>query len=445
MITDMTVGKPWKVLINFSLPLLLSAMFQQFYNIADTIIAGRCVGENALAAVGASYPITMIFMAIAMGSTQGASVVISQLFGGKKLTETKTAISTTYISIGALSILLTVLGVLFCDSMLEALNTPEEIMTDSAAYLSIYTWGLVFLFVYNIATGIFSALGDSKTPLVLLICSSLGNVGLDLLFVQAFDMGVGGLALATLIAQGIASIAATAILFLRLKALEATQKPSLFSICILGKISRLAVPGIFQHSFVSVGNLFIQSIINGFGIPAVIAGYTAAIKLNTFAITMFNTLSGGLANFTAQNIGAGDEKRVRSGFKSGFIMSETVAVTVIIIMLLLRTQLVGIFVDEPTELVISTGTDFLTIISPFYFSVCAKLVADSILRGAGVIKCFMASTFTDLLLRVALAFVFSGFMGVTGVWWSWPIGWLLSMALSLFFYFKGFWKKYLQA
>lgn len=444
MITDMTVGKPWKVLINFSFPLLLSAMFQQFYNIADTVIAGRCVGENALAAVGASYPITMIFMAIAMGSTQGASVVISQFFGGKKLTETKAAVNTTYISIGSLSIVLTLFGVLFCEPMLRALNTPEEIMTDSAAYLSIYTWGLLFLFVYNIATGVFSSLGDSKTPLVLLICSSVGNVGLDLLFVQAFDMGVSGLALATLIAQGIASIAATVILFIRLKALEAPQKPKLFSANILAKISRLAVPGIFQHSFVSVGNLFIQSIINGFDIPAIIAGYAAAIKLNTFSITMFTTLSGGLANFTAQNIGAGKEERVKSGFKSGLIMSEIIAVAVIIIMLLLRTQLVGIFVDDPTELVISTGTDFIMIISPFYFSVCAKLVADSILRGAGVIKCFMASTFTDLLLRVALAFVLSGSMGVTGVWWSWPVGWLLSMALALFFYFKGFWKKYLQ-
>lgn len=444
MITDMTAGKPWKVLINFSLPLLLSAMFQQFYNIADTVIAGRCVGENALAAVGASYPITMIFMAIAMGSTQGASVVISQFFGGKKLTETKTAVNTTYISIGSLSIVLTLFGVLFCEPMLRALNTPEEIMTDSAAYLSIYTWGLLFLFVYNIATGVFSSLGDSKTPLVLLICSSVGNVGLDLLFVQAFDMGVSGLALATLIAQGIASIAATVILFIRLKALEAPQKPKLFSANILAKISRLAVPGIFQHSFVSVGNLFIQRIINGFDIPAIIAGYAAAIKLNTFSITMFTTLSGGLANFTAQNIGAGKEERVKSGFKSGLIMSEIIAVAVIIIMLLLRTQLVDIFVDDPTELVISTGTDFIMIISPFYFSVCAKLVADSILRGAGVIKCFMASTFTDLLLRVALAFVLSGSMGVTGVWWSWPVGWLLSMALALFFYFKGFWKKYLQ-
>ena len=444
MITDMTVGKPWKVLINFSLPLLLSAMFQQFYNIADTVIAGRCIGENALAAVGASYPVTMIFMAIAIGSTQGASVVISQFFGGKRLAETKTAISTAYISIGSLSILLTLLGVLFCEPMLIALNTPKEIMTDSAAYLSIYTWGLIFLFVYNIATGVFSSLGDSKTPLVLLICSSVGNVGLDLLFVMASDMGVGGLALATLIAQGIASIAATVILFIRLKVLHTPQNPQLFSVHILGKISRLAVPGIFQHSFVSVGNLFIQSIINGFGIPAVIAGYAAAIKLNTFAITMFNTLSGGIANFTAQNIGAGKEDRVKNGFRSGLIMSEIVAITVMTVMLLFRTQLVGLFVDEPTELVISTGTDFLIITSPFYFSVCAKLVADSILRGAGVIKCFMTSTFADLLLRVALAFILSGSMGVAGVWWSWPVGWLLSMALALFFYFKGFWKKYLH-
>ncbi len=443
MITDMTVGKPWRVLLNFSLPLLLSAVFQQFYNIADTVIAGRCLGENALAAVGASFPITMIFMAFALGSSQGASIVISQLFGAKRLTEMKTAVNTSYVSIISLSLFLTLVGVVFCVPMLSALSTPAEIMTDSADYLRIYTFGLVFLFLYNVSTAVFSSLGDSKTPLVLLICSSVGNVGLDLLCVQVFHMGVGGLALATLTAQGIASIIATVILFARLKGIETPQKPKLFSAPALANISRLAIPGILQQSFVSVGNLFIQSAVNGFGIPAVIAGYTAAIKLNTFAVTMFTTLSGGLSNYTAQNLGAGKPERVKAGFKSGLIMSEIVALTVTLIALVFHTPLVELFVEDPSELVISTGTDFLLIVSPFYFTVCAKLTADSILKGAGVMKCFMASTFTDLLLRVILALVFSQFAGVVGIWWSWPIGWIISAALALFFYFKGYWKRVL--
>ncbi len=439
MITDMSVGKPWRVLLNFSFPLLLSAVFQQLYNIADTIIAGRCLGEDALAAVGSSYPITMIFMAIALGSTAGASVIISRLFGEKRLTDMKTAVFTTYISIGGLSIILTVFGLIFCRPMLEGLNTHSDIMEDSVSYLNIYTWGLVFLFVYNIATCVFSSLGDSKTPLVLLIFSSVGNVGLDLLLVLCFDMGVGALALATLIAQGFACIIASLILFKRLKTIDTSGRPKIFSRKILMQISRLAVPGIFQQSFVSVGNLFIQSLVNGFNITAVTAAYTAAIKLNTFAVTMFATLAGGVSNFTAQNLGAGKPERVKSGFKSGLLTGEIVAVTASLICFIFPDQLIGLFVDNPTATVIETGRSFLRIISPFYFTVCAKLIADNVFKGAGKMTFFMISTFTDLILRVVLAYILSGFMGVNGVWWSWPVGWGISACLALVFYFTGRW------
>lgn len=441
MITDMSVGKPWRALLNFSVPLLMSAVFQQLYNMADTIIAGRCIGENALAAVGSSFPITMIFMAFALGSTQGASVAISHLFGEKKLTEMKTAIYTTYISITALSLILTLLGVIFCDSMLIVLNTNAEIMADSADYLRIYTLGLAFLFVYNIATCVFSSLGDSKTPLVLLICSSVGNVILDLVLVEGFGMGVGSLALATLIAQGAASVAATLILFYRLRKIETPKKPRIFSVNALGKISRLAVPGIFQQSFVSVGNLFVQSLINGFGDPAVIAGFAAVNKINTFSVTMIVTIAGGISNFTAQNIGAGKPERVKSGYRAGLIMSECLAALLTLISVIFSRQLMGLFVEEPTETVISTGTDFLLIVAPFYFTVTAKLVADNILKGSGTMVFFMISTFTDLILRVGLAYIFAGFMGVVGVWWSWPVGWAVAAVVSQIFYHTGLWRK----
>lgn len=441
MITDMSVGKPWKVLLNFSLPLLLSAVFQQLYNMADTVIAGRCIGENALAAVGSSFPVTMIFMAFALGSTQGASVAISHLFGEKKLTDMKTAVFTTYISITALSLILTVLGVIFCDPILNALNTNAEIMEEAADYLRIYTFGLVFLFVYNIATCVFSSLGDSKTPLFLLICSSVGNVILDLVLVQCFGMGVGALALATLIAQGVASVAATLILFHRLKKIETPKKPKPFSLHTLGKISRLAIPGIFQQSFVSVGNLFVLSLVNSFDDPSVIAGFAAVSKINTFSVTMIVTLAGGMSNFTAQNIGAGKPERVKSGYKAGIIMSECLALTLSLISVLFSRQLMGIFVEEPTETVISTGVGFLTIVSPFLFTVTAKLVADNVLKGSGTMVFFMISTFTDLILRVGLAYIFASFMGIVGVWWSWPVGWAVSAVVSQVFYHTGLWRK----
>lgn len=353
----------------------------------------------------------------------------------------KTAIYTTYISITALSLILTLLGVIFCDSMLIVLNTNAEIMADSADYLRIYTLGLAFLFVYNIATCVFSSLGDSKTPLVLLICSSVGNVILDLVLVEGFGMGVGSLALATLIAQGAASVAATLILFYRLRKIETPKKPRIFSVNALGKISRLAVPGIFQQSFVSVGNLFVQSLINGFGDPAVIAGFAAVNKINTFSVTMIVTIAGGISNFTAQNIGAGKPERVKSGYKAGLIMSECLAALLTLISVIFSRQLMGLFVEEPTETVISTGTDFLLIVAPFYFTVTAKLVADNILKGSGTMVFFMISTFTDLILRVGLAYIFAGFMGVVGVWWSWPVGWAVAAVVSQIFYHTGLWRR----
>lgn len=441
MITDMTSGKPWKVLLSFSLPILLSSVFQQLYNIIDSIIAGRCINEDALAAVGASYPITAIFMAFAMGSSMGGSVVISQLFGARKITDMKTAVNTLYISLIVLSGILTLFGVFFCRQMLALLGTPLNIIDDSADYLNIYTLSLVFVFLYNATNSTFAALGDSKTSLILLIFSSVGNVLLDLLFVNGFGMGVYSLALATLIAQGLAAISATVILVSRLKKLQTEQKPQRFSSLMLGKISRMAIPAILQHSFVSVGNLFIQSIINSFGQSAIIAGYSSAIKINTFSLTSFSSFASGLSNFTAQNVGAGKPERVKQGFKTALLISEVITVAVIAVVLLLRNQIIGIFIEDPSPLALSTGTNFLLITSPFYVAVCAKLVSDSVIRGAGAVSCFMISTFADLLVRVGLAYLFSATWGtVTGVWWSWPFGWVLGAGLALGFYFKGVWK-----
>ena len=441
MITDMTSGKPWRVLLSFSAPILLSSVFQQLYNIIDSIIAGRCINEDALAAVGASYPITAIFMAFALGSSMGGSVVVSQLFGAKKITDMKTAINTLYIALVTLSGTLTLMGVIFCRPMLNALGTLENIMNDSADYLNIYTLSLVFVFLYNATNSVFTALGDSKTPLILLIFSSVGNVLLDLLFVEGFGMGVYSLALATLIAQGLAAVSATIILTKRLRKLETEQKPKRFSGLMLGKITRMAVPSILQHSFVSVGNLFIQSIINSFGESASIAGYSSAIKINTFSLTSFSSFASGLSNFTAQNIGAGKPERVKQGFKAALVISETVAIAVVLVVTLLKTHIIGIFIENPTPLALSTGADFLTITSPFYIAVCAKFVSDSVIRGAGAVRFFMISTFADLVVRVALAYILSSAWGsVIGVWWSWPYGWILGAVIALSFYFKGVWK-----
>lgn len=444
MITDLTEGSIHKKLWLFSIPMLISVMFQQIYNIADSMIAGKFVGENALAAVGASYPITMLFIAVAMGCNIGCSVIISQLFGAKEYGHMKTAVSTTYISCIILSIFLTILGFIFCTPLMRLMKTPENIFSDSRLYLDIYIAGITFLFLYNVCTGIFNALGDSRTPLYFLIGSSLGNIILDYVFVTAFHMGIAGVAWATFIAQGISCILSVLTLTLRLKKVKVVneQKHILFSFSMLKKISIVAVPSILQQSFISVGNLFIQSIINSFG-PSVIAGYSAAIKLNTFAITSFTTLANGLSSFTAQNIGAQRIDRIKKGFWSGITLAMCIVIPFFLAFFFLCQPLIALFMTDPNEstLAMNTGIDFLRIVAPFYFIISIKLMSDGILRGSGAMLYFMIATFSDLILRVVLAYILSDFYGITGIWLSWPLGWMIGTALSFGFYLKGVWKK----
>lgn len=282
---DLTQGRAESVLWQFCLPLFGSIIFQQLYNIADSLVAGRFIGENALAAVGNSYEITLIFIAFAFGCNIGCSVIVSQLFGAKDYVRLKTAVTTACLFSGALCALLMLLGILGCSPLLTMIHTPKEVFADSSLYLDIYVWGLPFVFFYNIATGIFSALGDSKTPFYFLAVSSTANIAVDILFVKAFHMGVAGVAWATFLCQGLSCVLAVFTVWNRLKKIETTKKAALFDPDILKKIAVIAIPSILQQSFISIGNILIQSVINGFG-PSVMAGYSAAVKLNNMVITL---------------------------------------------------------------------------------------------------------------------------------------------------------------
>ena len=322
MITDLTEGKPSKILWSFSIPMLLSVVFQQLYNIVDSIVAGKFVGAQALAAVGASYPITMIFMAIATGANVGAAVIISQLFGAKNFEKLKTSVFTSIISMTVLAAILTIFGIVFCSGMLKMLSTPENIFSDSMTYLNIYIGGLIFLFLYNICTGIFTAMGDSKTPLYFLIMSSVGNIILDLVFVIVFNMGVAGVGWATFIAQGISSLLAFAVLLKRVHGIKSgTYKK--FSIRMLGHISRIAIPSILQQSFVSVGNLFIQSRVNSFGSDAV-AGSATGLNFEYFTYFTISAFVQAAVTFTSQNYGARNFKRCKKIFVYSMISSVVI-------------------------------------------------------------------------------------------------------------------------
>ena len=436
MNTDLTTGKPSTVLWKFCLPMFGSIIFQQLYNIADSWVAGKFIGQNALAAVGNSYEITLVFLAFAFGCNIGCSVIVSQLFGAREYGRLKTAVYTALLASGVVCLILMLAGILGCDGMLHLINTPEEVFADSALYLDIYVWGLPFVFFYNIATGIFSALGDSKTPFIFLAASSLTNIAVDILFVTAFHMGVAGVAWATFLCQGVSCVLALLVVMLRLTKIHTDGKPQVFSWNLLGRLVVIAVPSILQQSFISVGNIMIQSVINGFG-TEVMAGYSAGVKLNNLVVTSFTTLGNGVSNFSAQNLGAGKPERIRAGFKAGMKLVWVLCVPLVVIYCLCGKALMGFFIENPTQTALTTGLEFLWILSPFYFVVSAKLVTDGILRGTGLMKQFVIATFTDLILRVVLAFVLSRTaLGATGIWCAWPIGWTVATVLSIVFYQK---------
>lgn len=438
---DLTVGNPGKVLWRFCIPLFGSVIFQQIYNIADSLVAGKFIGEDALAAVGNSYEITLIFIAFAFGCNIGCSVVVSQLFGAKQFSDMRTAVNTAVIGSAVLCLLLMAAGIFGGSGLLKIIHTPENIFADSKLYLDIYVWGLPFVFFYNIATGIFSALGDSKTPFWFLAASSTANIFMDILFVKTFHMGVAGVAWATFICQGVSCILAMSFVFARLQKIKADKKSKMFSLALLKKIALIAIPSIFQQSFISVGNIIIQGIINGFG-SSVIAGYSAAIKLNNLVITSFSTMGNGISNYTAQNIGAAKTERVRAGFSAGIKMVWLLCIPLFLLYMTGGRILVSFFMNEPTAMALDTGTQILRIISPFYFVVSVKLVTDGILRGAGMMKQFMVATLTDLVLRVVLAVLLSRTaLESTGIWCAWPVGWTIACGCSVFFYRKGAWVK----
>ena len=431
MITDLTVGRPSRARWKITLPMLLSVAFQQLYTIADSVIVGKFVGENALAAVGASYPITMLFMAVAFGVNIGCSVVISRLFGAKEYTEMKTTVYTSFLSSLVIGAALTAIGLLISEPLLQLLQTPDNVFADAVVYLNIYLLGFLFLFFYNVCTGVFTSLGDSKTPLWFLIGSSLGNVVLDLIFVIPCGWGVAGAAWATFLAQGISAVLAFFVLLRRLRKIRTDEKPARFSKESLREIVRISIPSICQQSFVSVGNLFIQGLVNSFG-SSVMAGYSAALRLNTFAITSFNAVANALSSYTAQNIGAERVDRVKQGLKAGAVLAVCIAAPFMVAYIAFGESMTALFLDTTADVAraLAVGRQFLLIVAPFYPAVMIKIVADGVLRGTGAMRAFMVATLADLVLRVAFSYLLSPLFDETGIWMSWPFGWVIGAVLS---------------
>ncbi len=435
-------GSPAKGLLIFAIPLILGNLFQQFYNMADSIIVGNFVGEDALAAVGASYALTNVFIMIAIGGGNGASVLTSQYLGAGQYGRMKTSISTSCLTFLALSIFLGGFGFFFSGPILEALDTPENILGQAKLYLSIYFLGMPFLFMYNVLASVFNAMGDSKTPLFLLIFSSLLNVALDIVSVTVMGMGVDGVAIATVAAQGISVCISFGLLLRRLKSYDHSGDESGFKRYdryMLGMGTKIAVPTILQQSIVSIGMLLVQSVVNGFG-SAALAGYSAASRIESICIVPMIATGNAVATFTAQNIGAGQKERVKKGYHASYMLIFGFAAVIAVIVALFKGPIISSFLkgDSASE-AFSVGYGYLSFIGWFFAIIGLKACTDAVLRGAGDVLVFTTANLVNLAIRVFAAFQFAPVWGVAAVWYAVPMGWAANYLISFARYLTGKW------
>ncbi len=437
MLRDLTLEKPSRAVLTFSLPLVLSTVLQQMYNIANSIIVGRMVGSGALASVGAAYPITLFYIAVATGASMGSSVVISQLFGAKKMRDMKSAIFTSIISLFLLGFLLSLTGIFLSRPLMRLINASEAILAASSSYLAVYSVGVLPMFIYNTSNAIFAGLGDSKRPLYFLFMSSLLNIFLCIFAVGRLKLGVAGAAWATTVSQLFAALLSTLTLIRRIRAIKTEEPAAVFDTRIFKDICRIAVPSIFQQSCVALAHTVVQSLVNTFS-DSVIAGYEAAAKIHNFAYMSMNTIGTAFSSFTAQNYGAGRSERIREGFRAFSLFCLGIAVFVVMVMQLFSPFLIGLFTKGATDSgLIEVGTNFLRIISPDYLLICFIITSGGLLRGLGRTREFFYVTVLDFAVRVTMCFVLTRMLqSYTGLFWSWYFGSAIDLAVCLILYRK---------
>ncbi len=431
--------KPLSALLIFSLPIIIGNLFQQTYTMVDSAIAGRFVGERALAAIGASNSLTNIFICIAIGGGIGASVTISRYFGEKNFTMMKTAINTALIAFLIISILLGTAGLLFSRSIMIVLNTPDDTLDMAVVYLNIYFLGMPFLFMYNVLSSIFNALGKSRIPLAFLIFSSLLNILLDWISVTTFQMGIAGVAWATLIAQGISALLSFVVLKAQLKKIGGSSE-QVFSKIELLTMSRIALPSILQQSTVSIGMMLVQSVVNGFG-SETLAGFSAAMRIEAMCIVPMAGIGNALSSYTAQNIGAGKKERVVQGYHAATGMIIGCAIIIYAALELFHGPIIELFLGKSgTMAAIQTGNSYLLFMEWFFCLFGFKMIVDGLLRGAGDMKMFTVANLVNLTIRVALAMTLAPRFGIAFVWYAVPLGWLANWIISFAQYRTGKWQ-----
>lgn len=432
-------GKPWSAILKFALPMIIGNLFQQLYTMADSVVVGRYVSENALAAVGASYSLTNVFIAVAIGGGIGASVMVSRYFGARKYDKMKNSVYTALISFLIVSVALAVFGFFAGKDIMILLNTPENTIDLAAEYLQIYFLGMPFLFMYNVLSSMFNALGKSKIPLYLLIFSSVFNVALDVFMVKNLGMGVSGVAWATFIAQGISAALAYFIFMREMKTFS--EKPKkIYDGREFNLMLRIALPSILQQSTVFIGLMLMQAVVNGFGSEA-LAGFSAAARIEGICVVPMAAMCNAMSSYTAQNLGAGKELRVVQGYHLSFGIVGVFAIAICVVLEVFNVQIISLFLgNDGTTVALETGVRYLQFMGWFFVLIGMKMITDGVLRGAGDMPVFTIANLVNLGFRVAFAAICAPIFGIDMVWFAVPIGWAINFIISYAEYKTGKWK-----
>lgn len=436
---DLTKGNEIKQIIYFAIPMLLGNLLQTLYNTVDSIWVGKGVGEKGLAAVTVSFPILFMLISLIMGVTMGSSIIISQYFGAKDYENVKKSINTTLYFLLISSVVVTILGVIVSKPVLILINTPDSILNDSNKYLITMFLGMVFMFGYNGVAAILRGMGDSKTPLYFLMVATVINIILDPIFIFVFKLGVVGAAVATVIAQAVSFIFSVNYI---------NKKHELFKIKldsiksdkeILKKIIKIGIPMGVQQTLVSLAMVFLNSIINVFGVDAM-AAFGAAGRIDSFMSMPIMSLSAAVSSFTGQNLGANKKDRVVRGFRGTLLIGVLLSIIIASLAIIFAKPLISVFNSKKE--VVAFGVDYLKIVGMFYFTFAFMFIVSGVVRGSGDTMVPMITSLIALWgIRVPLAKYLSGNIGINGVWWSIGIGWVVGSTLNYIYYRTGRWEK----
>lgn len=437
--TDLTEGKVWKVIVRFALPLLVGNLLQQFYNITDSIIVGQFLGKEALAAVSASFFIYYFIISLVIGVGSGTTVVISQLFGAKQYQKVQLAFSSFFIFMLVGGIILSIAGIIFAEPVFRLTNTPEEVIPQAVAYFRIYIGGTFLFVTFNSIISILRGVGESVRPMLFILITTVLNIAFDLLFILVFKWGIEGAARATVVSQGIGMCIALAYVNNTHPLLSIKKQDMLFDWKLFKESLKIGLPTSVQQCAIALGLIALLGIVNSFGTNTLTA-YGAAGKIDTIITQAILTLSGALAAFCGQNIGAGRLDRVKKGVQFTMYTNIALGLLTFAAVYLFGNEMMRIFTKDID--VVAIGKEYLLIIGGFFIVHGALNVYNGALRGAGDTLFPMITSLVCLwLIRIPLAYYLSSWLGRNGIWWAIGISITIGLIVTFVYYKMGFWKR----